>query len=172
MWLYLLIFAFTFKNPKTAQSARLFQYLLSGRIDNSSSKESISSLGNFQTIRKASPRFLFDDPRCRSTSEWTTSAIWFTKSITSSSKASVASANPRISQNPKTASSLDPAMRGLKSFPISEDAILFPIILAPASPNHRPRSLPRVKREDSRKAVSFCCTSTSFFFLSFFLFLL
>ena len=152
---YLFTQALALRKPRTAQSAKLFQYLLSGRIDNSSSKESTSSLGNFHTIRKASPRFLLDDPRWRSTSEWTISAIWLTKVITSSSRASVASANPLISQNPKMANSFEPGISGLKSLPISEEAMLFPIILAPASPNHNPSKRPIVKSDASKNAVSF-----------------
>lgn len=59
-----------------------------------------------------------------------------------------------MSQKPKIASSLIPAINGLKSLPISDEAIFFPIIFAPASPNHNPRSLPIVKSEASKNAVS------------------
>lgn len=154
-----------FKNDKTAKSASVFHSLLSGLTVSSSSKESISSRGNFHTIKKASPKFLFDDPWWRSASEWTISAIWFTNLITSSSNARVASAKPLISQKPKIASSLTPAISGLKSLPISDEAIFLPIILAPASPNHSPRSLPIVNSEDSKNSVSLSEAFFGFLFL-------
>jgi len=91
----------------------------------------ITSYGNFQTSKNASPIFLLGSPRYKSIVLCTISAMELTNTITSSCKTSVASVNDLMSQKPYIAYCFLPGSKGFTS-PLY--AIFLAIISEPASP--------------------------------------
>mmetsp|Transcript_99620 Transcript_99620/g.278974 ORF Transcript_99620/g.278974 Transcript_99620/m.278974 type:complete len:348 (-) Transcript_99620:1623-2666(-) len=109
---------------------------------------------NCHTSRKDCPKFLFAAPKCWSTTRWTMSATWLTKTMVLSFSTSVMTLKFRMSQKPKIASTLVPGIftvtRALESNMFS--AMMF----TPASPK------PRANKEPSLMIVfSKICVSSS-----------
>mmetsp|Transcript_14587 Transcript_14587/g.41797 ORF Transcript_14587/g.41797 Transcript_14587/m.41797 type:complete len:302 (-) Transcript_14587:1152-2057(-) len=114
-----------------------------------------------QTMRKASPMFLLAAPCQVSTMLCTISATWFTNTMTLSCNTSVVSVKFRMSQKPKTASTLLPGIMALTV--ALSSSIFFPMISEPASPKPSASNLPSLMMAFSRIFVSKVCTFSFLF---------
>mmetsp|Transcript_2370 Transcript_2370/g.8711 ORF Transcript_2370/g.8711 Transcript_2370/m.8711 type:complete len:343 (-) Transcript_2370:586-1614(-) len=113
----------------------------------------VTSLGNLNTTRKASPMFLLALPPWSATSMCTMFAMLLTYSMMDSCSTSVVSVNWRMSQKPKMATILRPGTIGLSSPPLR---MFSAMISAPASPKPTASSEQILVMEFSKIFVSNC----------------
>mmetsp|Transcript_39142 Transcript_39142/g.121362 ORF Transcript_39142/g.121362 Transcript_39142/m.121362 type:complete len:270 (-) Transcript_39142:1474-2283(-) len=106
-----------------------------------------------QARRKALPMFLLGLPKNSLMQECTTPAMRLTKTMTWSSKTSVASVKLRMSQKPKMASTLRPGIMAF-SVELFSPFMFWPMISAPASPKPRASKEPILTMVFSRTTVS------------------